>query len=74
MIEYLLDVRILMGAVIGAVVMYFVYHNNQSLMNRKFDEMKVEFDKNEKELRAKAEELLLEDKIKKILEKLGVKA
>ena len=60
------------GTIAGATVMYFVYHNNQKLMNETFDKAKAEFDKNEKELRAKVEESAFEDKIKALLVKWGV--
>ena len=61
------------GAVASAVVSFFVWRNNKPLMDKIYSQAKAEFDEKEKALRAELEDLKLEEKVKAILVKLGVK-
>ena len=63
----------IVGAIVSAVVSFFVWRNNKPLMDKIYAQAKAEFDEKEKALRAELEELKLEEKIKAILVKLGVK-
>jgi len=61
------------GGVVSAVVSFFVWRNNPALMDKLYKQAKAEFDEKEKALRAEVEDLKLEEKVKAILVKLGVK-
>lgn len=63
----------LVGAVVSAVVSFFVWRNNKPLMDKIYTQAKAEFDEKEKAIRAELEDLKLEQKVKEILAKLGVK-
>lgn len=61
------------GAVGSAVASFFIWRNNPALMDKIYKQVKAEFDEKEKALRAEVEELKLEERVKAILVKLGVK-
>ncbi len=63
----------IVGAVGAAVASFFVWRNNPALMDKVYKQVKSEFDEKEKALRAELEDLKLEEKVKAILAKLGVK-
>lgn len=63
----------LVGAVVSAVVSFFVWRNNKPLMDKIYTQAKAEFDEKEKAIRAELEDLKLEQKVKEILAKHGVK-
>lgn len=60
------------GAVVSAVVSFFVWRNNKPLMDKIYSQAKAEFDEKEKALRAEMEALQFEEKIKALLVKWGV--
>ena len=61
------------GAAVSAVVSFFVWRNNPALMDNIYRQVKAEFDEKEKKLRAEIDDLKLEEKVKAVLAKMGVK-
>jgi len=56
------------GAVVGAIIMFFVYHNNPKWGSKAYDILKAEFDEKEKALRELREKLAIEEAVKKAID------
>jgi|GEM_PF-5195317 hypothetical protein len=61
------------GAVVAAIASFFIWRNNPALMDNIYRQVKAEFDEKEKKLRAEIDDLKLEEKVKAVLAKMGVK-
>ena len=62
----------IVGAIVSAIVSFFVWRNNKPLMDKIYSQAKAEFDEKEKAMRAELDELKLEEKFRAWAVKMGL--